>query len=129
MIAWGQSEPFKGANTLVIKSNQVDLFKSVGRALVEDGFEIKDLNEDFGTITTEWKSMSQTASYRLVASIKGDEISISGKFINHVGNAVFNSTGMDYEIYWNKKGPMNYMWGLIDSFGSKFGAEKKYFKK
>jgi len=127
LVGFAQSEAFKGANTLVVSS--ADTYDQVMRALIKDGFEIKDSNAEYQTISTGWKHYQSTVYYRLAISLDQDQITFRGFFKNDGVNAVFNAQGAETPITWAKSGGMSYAWGLMDSFASYFGTEKEYFKK
>lgn len=129
LIGFGQGEPFKGANTLVVNSDIENIFDSVMKQLIKDGFEIKDSNEKYQTISTGWKFYQNTIYYRMSISIDGNQITFRSYFKNDTVNALFNSQGSETPITWAKSGGYKYLWGLMDSFASNFGTEKEYFKK
>lgn len=129
VLVFGQVEPFKGVNTLVVTSTQENLFDAVMTQLIQDGFEIKESNEKYQTINTGWKFYQNTIYYRMVISIQDQKVSIRGYFKNDAVNAVFNANGSETPITWAKSGGLKYMWLLMDTFGSNFGTQKEYFKK
>jgi hypothetical protein len=123
-----QSEPSKGDNTIVVKSDKEDLFDLAMMRLLQDGFEIKDSNEKYQTISTESKKMSEYASYRFIISIIDDQVQLQGRWKNDIGNAVFNTQGFEYEMVWKKKGGESHIWKYLESFASNFGTDRSYFK-
>jgi hypothetical protein len=129
LIAMGQNEPFKGANTLVIKSDSEITFDQVMKRLIQDGFEIKDSNPEYGLINTGWKFYQNTIYYRLSIVVEGNQVTFRGSFKNDMVNAVFNAQTSETPITWAKSGGFKYLWGLMDTFGSNFGTQKEYFKK
>lgn len=128
LLSFGQGEPFKGANTLVVKTNESDLFKKLGAKLIQDGFQIKESNADFQTITTQWRDV-RWIKYRMVISIIDGGFQVQGRLINEAANGVLNSTGSDWELEWKKSGVENEAWNNIDAFASNFGTDKSYFQK
>lgn len=128
VISWGQSEPFKGANTLVVMTDQDNVFSEAGKKLVQDGWEITDSNADFGTITTGWKEVGYIKQRMIVAVLDG-KIQIQGKLMNEGVNSVFNTTGSDFDLEWKKGGVQREAWERMESFANYFGTKKKYFKK
>lgn len=128
LLTFGQSEPFKGANTLVVISDEEDLFQLAGRYLIQDGYQIGDSNSDFQTITTEWKDV-RWIKYRLIVSIIDDKIQIQSKLTNEAVNGVFNTPASDWLLEWKKSGVENDTWMNMESYASKFGTNRQYFKK
>lgn len=128
LITFGQSEPFKGANTLIVISEEENLFQLVGKQLIQDGYQIADSNSDFQTITTEWKDV-RWIKYRLIVSIIDDKIQIQSKLINEAVNGVFNTQGSDWLLEWKKSGVENDAWIKMEGFASNFGTNRQYFKK
>ncbi len=128
LITFGQSEPFKGANTVIVISEEENLFQLVGKQLIQDGYQIADSNSDFQTITTEWKDV-KWIKYRLIVSIIDDKIQIQSKLINEAVNGVFNTQGSDWLLEWKKSGVENDAWTKIEAFASNLGTNRQYFKK
>ena len=128
LLTFGQSEPFKGANTLVVISDEENLFQLAGRFLIQDGYQIGDSNSDFQTITTEWKDV-RWIKYRLIVSIIDDKVQIQTKLINEAANGVLNTQGSDWLLEWKKSGVEKDAWNKMDSFASNFGNNREYFKK
>lgn len=128
IISWGQSEPFKGANTLVVSTDKEDLFQEAGKKLIQDGWEIEDSNSDFGTISTGWREVKYIKQ-RMIISILDGKIQIKGKLINEAVNGVFNTTGSDFDLEWKKSGVQREAWERMESFANYFGIDKAYFKK
>lgn len=119
----------KEDNMIIIKSDQDNLYRVAGMALVQNGFALKNTNEEFGTLNTEWKIMSENGSYRLDVVIVKDEIRIRGFFKNDLTNAMFNTQSQDRQITYNKKGPFLYMWNLIEAVANEIEGEKMYARK
>jgi hypothetical protein len=128
VFGFGQGEPFKGANTLVVKTDQADLFKKLGSQLIQDGYQIKESNSDFQTITTEFRDV-RWVKYKMVIAVRDGGFQIQGRWINEAANAVFNETGTDYELEWKKSGMEHDAWQMIEAFASSFGTDHTYFKK
>lgn len=127
MICMAQGEPFKGANTLVVTSS--DGYNQVMRKLIQDGFEIRDSNPEYGTINTGWKAYQNSIYYRMSIVVEQEKITFRSHFKNDAVNAVFNSQGSETPISWAKSGGYKHLWNLMDSFASNFGTEKEYFLK
>ena len=129
LVGWGQGEPFKGANTLVVYTDLENPFDAVMRKLIQDGFEIKDSNPEYGLINTGWKNYQSTLYYRLSIVTEPGKVTLRGSFRNDAVNALFNAQNSETPITWAKSGGYKYLWALIDQVGSEFGSKKDYFQK
>lgn len=126
VLLFGQVEPFKGSNTVVVYSSNT--FEDVGKKLIQDGYQIAKSDVSFQTITTEWRSI-RYIKYRLIISVMDDKIQFQAKAINEAANGVFNTPDSDWLVDYKKSGVENDIWTAMDVFASNFGTKKEYFKK
>jgi hypothetical protein len=127
-FCFGQDQPFKGANTLVLTTDHPELFKEIGKQLIQDGYEIENSNSEFQTITTSWREI-KWIKYRLIVSVVDKGFQIQCKLMNEAANGVLNTTGSDWLLEWKKSGVENDAWERMEVFAAHFGTEKKYFQK
>jgi uncharacterized lipoprotein len=123
-----QSEPSKGDNTIVVKSDKEGLYTEVAKQLIRNGYQIADSNTDLQLVTTEWKEL-RWIKQRIIIAVIDNEIHIQSKLTNEAANAVLNTGGSDWLLEYKKNGVEKEGWERLESFASYFGTDRSYFKK
>jgi hypothetical protein len=83
----------KGTKTITViipDSEKHQAFEYVLNILIDDGFEITGKDKELGTITTNWKPLPQSGSYKLNIRV-GDQVTFRGQFLSGVS---FNISGV-----------------------------------
>lgn len=84
----GDSEPFKGANTITLATTDADAFGVVGRILTDEGYEVK-ANREFGSITTDAKTLPKQPVYGMTIKAVIKEGSVRMSALLHSGMGVY----------------------------------------
>ncbi|KAB7730112.1 hypothetical protein F5984_13090 [Rudanella paleaurantiibacter] len=81
----GDSEPFKGANTITLISGADNLFTTVGQILTEEGYTVK-ADREFGSIVTDERSAPNNPQHGMVikAFVKNNTIRMSATIQPHM---------------------------------------------